>query len=53
MDELYSIICNLSYGSTDCGDNDSRASVFTRVDAYLKWVVRGAKDGECEANRLE
>ncbi len=30
----------------ECGSDG--ASVFTRVDAYLNWVVRAVQQGECK-----
>ncbi len=51
----HSVVGVFSYGEGECGGGKRRergsgaAAVFTRVDAYLKWIVKAIREGECGA----
>lgn len=41
----YSLVGIYSFGQERCTSNE--ATVFTRVDKYLKWIVTKIQEGEC------
>ena len=45
----YSLVGIYSFGEEQC--TGTRATVFSRVDKYLKWIVSRIQEGECKKKK--